>query len=223
MSEILELYDRVNAAIDAAKAARDKTLVGMSNARVDHRNKTTARQTGKPSKKKSDPRKVATQNNDFNPNLRTEDVEAIVGSRKGADPADMDRIIESKNPKMVNPFAGMTAKSIIEGPSKVEKPKSDSALMPNISVKDLAEQAMPSPRYADVGSLARASTPKAAEASSRDFDALFKKATGASFDAKSKADRARMAELRDLISSRADLADKSDTKVALAWYASKKK
>jgi hypothetical protein len=197
MNKILELYDRVNAAIDASKAARDKTLVGMSNARVDHSNKTTARQTSKPSKKKNEPRKSDTQDNDFNPNLRMEDVEAIVGSRKGADPADMDRIIEFKNPKMVNPL---------------DKVQEGLKMEPTIF-----------PKSGSMSDMARAPVSEMMKAPSRDFDSLFKKATGASFDAKSKADRARMAELKDLISSRADLADKSDTKVALAWYASKKK
>ena len=79
------------------------------------------------------------------------------------------------------------------------------------------------PQYGGTGDMARSPLPDNMKAPARDFEALFKKATGVSFDAKSKGDRATMAELQDMMSKRADLADKSDTKVALAWYASKKK
>ena len=87
------------------------------------------------------------------------------------------------------------------------------------------------PKSGSLSDMARAPIPesmkapssKAAEAPSRDLNSLFKMATGTSFDPNSRVDRVRRAELQDLISSRPDLADKSDTKVALAWYASKKK
>jgi len=55
------------------------------------------------------------------------------------------------------------------------------------------------------------------------IQSLFKKATGTSFDPKSQKDKAARAELEALISGRPDLANASDTKIALAWYKSKKK
>jgi hypothetical protein len=119
-------------------------------------------------------------------------------------------------------FEGVTAKSIIEGPQKVAQPKSDSELMPNINVRDIATRAT-TPQYKDTASMASSPVPENMRTPDRDFDALFKKATGTSFNSKNATDRARMAELQSLLSSRADLADKSDTKVALAWYANKRK
>ena len=52
----------------------------------------------------------------------------------------------------------------------------------------------------------------------RDMDALFTKATGTSFEPKSRVDVARKAELEDFLKSNPDLAGKSDTQVALQWY-----
>jgi hypothetical protein len=52
----------------------------------------------------------------------------------------------------------------------------------------------------------------------RDLDALFLKATGTSFEPKSRVDVARKAELEDLLKSNPDLDGKSDTQVALQWY-----
>ena len=63
----------------------------------------------------------------------------------------------------------------------------------------------------------------AAASPDRDIDALFKKATGTTFDPKSRRDKAVRAELEAVLSSRPELADASDTKVALAWYNSKRK
>jgi hypothetical protein len=68
-----------------------------------------------------------------------------------------------------------------------------------------------------------APAPATATLSDDRIQSLFKKATGTSFDPKSRADIARKAELAALISGRPDLADASDTKIALAWYKSKKK
>lgn len=112
---------------------------------------------------------------------------------------------EKKATKMVNPLDKAQAELKME---PTIFPKSG-------SLSDMARAPIPE--------IMKAPSPKAAEAPSRDLDSLFKKATGTSFDPKSRVDRARRAELQDLLSSRADLADKSDTKVALAWYASKKK
>lgn len=112
---------------------------------------------------------------------------------------------EKKATKMVNPLDKVQAELKME---PTIFPKSG-------SLSDMARAPIPE--------IMKAPSPKAAEAPSRDLDSLFKKATGTPFDPKSRVDRARMAELQDLLSSRADLADKSDTKVALAWYASKKK
>jgi hypothetical protein len=53
--------------------------------------------------------------------------------------------------------------------------------------------------------------------------AAFKKATGTSFDPKSKVDRARLKEIEDTIRSNPKLADASDTKISMAWYARAKK
>lgn len=55
------------------------------------------------------------------------------------------------------------------------------------------------------------------------IQSLYKKATGTSFNPKSKADRAALAEIQAVMNARPDLADASDTKIALAWYKSKKK
>jgi hypothetical protein len=119
--------------------------------------------------------------------------------------AERPKASEKKATKMVNPL------------DKVQEGlKMEPTIFPKSgSLSDMARAPIPE--------MMKAPSPKAAEVPSRDFDALFKKATGTSFDPKSRVDRARMAELQGLISSRADLADKSDTKVALAWYASKKK
>ena len=119
--------------------------------------------------------------------------------------AERPKASEKKATKMVNPL------------DKVQEGlKMEPTIFPKSgSLSDMAR--------APVSEMMKAPSPNAAEVPSRDFDALFKKATGTSFDPKSRVDRARMAELQGLISSRADLADKSDTKVALAWYASKKK
>jgi hypothetical protein len=111
---------------------------------------------------------------------------------------------ESKPVKMVNPLDKV--QESLKGPSTI--------------------YGQPNTKFASYGSLsdmAKAPVSEGMKAPDRDFEALFKKATGTSFNAKSKGDRAAMAELQDLMSKRADLADKSDTKVALAWYASKKK
>lgn len=143
-------------------------------------------------------------------------VEATGGEEDGLAPITLTEI------KYRPAFEGMTAKSIIEGPQKVAQPKSDSELMPSINVRDIATKAT-SPQYKDSASMSSSPVPENMKASNRDFEALFKKATGTSFNSKNATDRARMAELRDLVSNRADLADKSDTKVALAWYANKRK
>lgn len=55
------------------------------------------------------------------------------------------------------------------------------------------------------------------------IQSLYKKATGTSFNPKSRADRAALAEIQAVMNARPDLADASDTKIALAWYKSKKK
>jgi len=55
------------------------------------------------------------------------------------------------------------------------------------------------------------------------IQSLFKKATGTSFDPKSRKDRSALAEIEAVVAGRPDLADASDTKIALASYKSKKK
>lgn len=55
------------------------------------------------------------------------------------------------------------------------------------------------------------------------IQSLYKKATGTSFNPKSRADRAALAEIQAVMNARPDLANASDTKIALAWYKSKKK
>jgi hypothetical protein len=54
------------------------------------------------------------------------------------------------------------------------------------------------------------------------MNAIFQTATGTPFDPKSRLDRQRLAELQSVLDSQPDLADKSPTKIALAWYRSKK-
>lgn len=68
----------------------------------------------------------------------------------------------------------------------------------------------------------RVATPSSTISGDR-IQSLFKKATGTSFDPKSRKDRAALAELEAVVASRPDLADANDTKIALAWYKSKKK
>jgi hypothetical protein len=111
-------------------------------------------------------------------------------------------------------------------------------LFSNVNVRDIATAATAKPPSMGMGSIvdsisptdivksdgmAPAASPAASNAPSRDFNALFKTATGTAFDPKSKLDRTRMAEIQSMMNSRADLADKSDNKAALAWYASKRK
>jgi hypothetical protein len=48
--------------------------------------------------------------------------------------------------------------------------------------------------------------------------AIFKKATASTYNPNSKGDRQSMAQLKALLQNNPDLAGKSDTKVALAWY-----
>ena len=111
-------------------------------------------------------------------------------------------------------------------------------LFGNVNVRDIATAATAKPPSMGMGSIvdsisptdivksdgmSPAASPAASSAPSRDFNALFKTATGTAFDPKSKLDRTRMAEIQSMMNSRADLADKSDNKVALAWYASKRK
>jgi len=64
---------------------------------------------------------------------------------------------------------------------------------------------------------------KADSAYSARATAVFKKATGTAFDPKSKVDRARLKELEDVIRSNPKLADASDNKISMAWYARTKK
>jgi hypothetical protein len=64
---------------------------------------------------------------------------------------------------------------------------------------------------------------KADSAYSARATAAFKKATGTSFDPKSAVDRARLKELEDVIRSNPKLADASDNKISMAWYARTKK
>jgi hypothetical protein len=111
---------------------------------------------------------------------------------------------ESKPVKMVNPLDKV--QESLKGPNTIFG-------QPNTKFAS----------YDSLSDMANDPVSESMKAPDRDFEALFKKATGTSFNAKSKGDRAAMAELQDLMSKRADLADKSDTKVALAWYASKKK
>lgn len=58
----------------------------------------------------------------------------------------------------------------------------------------------------------------AAPAAERDIGSLFEKATGTTFNPKSRIDVARKAELEDFLSGNPDFAGKSDTQVALQWY-----
>jgi len=111
---------------------------------------------------------------------------------------------ESKPTKMVNPLDKV--QESLKGPNTIFG-------QPNTKFAS----------YDSLSDMAKAPVSESMKAPDRDFDALFKKATGTSFDPKSKRDRSAMAEIQSLLSSRADLADKSDTKVALAWYANKRK
>jgi hypothetical protein len=61
--------------------------------------------------------------------------------------------------------------------------------------------------------------PKAAAPSSEDrMAALFKKANAGDFDPKSRVDREKMAQLKAVMDSNPELANASDSKIALAWY-----
>jgi hypothetical protein len=101
-------------------------------------------------------------------------------------------------------------------PTGPQKPMGMLAGMDANSIMDKAS--------AKIAPAVKVPSPKIEEAApSRDFNALFKTATGTDFDPKSRLDRARMAEIQSLVNSRSDLADKDDRKVALAWYASKRK
>jgi hypothetical protein len=60
---------------------------------------------------------------------------------------------------------------------------------------------------------------KSAATSSEDrMAALFKKANAGDFDPKSRVDREKMAQLKAVMDSNPELANASDSKVALAWY-----
>jgi hypothetical protein len=67
-----------------------------------------------------------------------------------------------------------------------------------------------------------AAQPAATALTADRMNAIFQTATGAAFDPKSRLDRQRLAELQSVLDSQPDLADKSPTKIALAWYRSKK-
>ena len=136
---------------------------------------------------------------------RLPQIKAARAAAAAAAAAARPKAPEKKATKMVNPLDKVQAELKME---PTIFPKSG-------SLSDMARAPIPE--------IMKAPSPKAAEAPSRDLDSLFKKATGTSFDPKSQKDKAARAELEALISSRPDLADKSDTKVALAWYASKKK
>jgi hypothetical protein len=74
------------------------------------------------------------------------------------------------------------------------------------------------PLFAEPDAKPAAAPAAPAAPAERDLDALFLKATGTSFDPKSRVDAARKAELEDLLKGDPNLAGKSDTQVALQWY-----
>ena len=258
MDRIDELYDRVNSALAAEAAKREKTLVGMSNARAMHRSRVAAKQAATSPKKERGlfdddsvyarmqdtpegqrgsyedqlpepqdaPRPAAPKKEVFNDSLRDEDVDAIIASRKNGDPQDVTRIAESKNPADTSRDAKMiiAAKEdprlydVVDDISSFE-PSPSKSPPPKAATQAVKAQEEDPYRGTDPWS---SDLPPPVSLGADRLNALFKKATGSPYDPKSKVDRQRATEIERLIASRPELANASDTKIALAWYKSKR-
>jgi len=245
MARIDELYDRVNSALAAEAAKREKTLVGMSNARVAHKQRVAAKQNAPTPKRErglfdddsvyarmqdtpegkrgsyedhlpepQEPAKPAPKKGVFNDTLSMQDVDAIVASRKEADPADTERIIAAKeDPRLYDEVDDVSSfKSRVAEPNKAVEPE-------KAEPKKVAESGDP---YRGTDPWASDAPPPISLGADR-LNALFKKATGSSYDPNSRVDRQRATDLERLIASQPELADASDTKIALAWYKSLRK
>ena len=259
MARIDELYDRVNSALAAEAAKREKTLVGMSNARVGHKQRVDAKRSARVPKKERGlfdddsvyarmqdtpegqrgsyenqlpepqeaPRADSSKKSAFNDSLSMEDVDAVVAARKSTDPQDVTRIVGSKNPANTSRDVEMiiAAKEdprlydIVDDISSFEPSPSESPA-PKVSAQ--ANKAQEEDPYRGTDPWASDAPPPVSLGAKR-LNALFKTATGSSYDPNSRVDRQRATELERLIASRPELSDASDTKIALAWYKSKRK
>jgi hypothetical protein len=142
-----------------------------------------------------------------------------------------DNQIENARKAVDDTLRGMREKNYgekpydFQGPAKPEAPAAAPKLLDTSTPDKQAEMdrwilaappAETAPRT--LPAAAPAAAPAPAAGPERDMDALFLKATGTSFEPKSRVDVARKAQLEDLLKSKPELAGKSDTQVALEWY-----
>lgn len=227
-----DLYQRVNDALSEKDAMIKKSMASIQLNKVARKGATKrpvkARMGDRPDRN-ADIKKQMSETDDALAQIKpmgsgsfnedsADDMDMIVASRQ--DPRLLDTV-DDKDLESYKPSA----------PAKTREtmPKIDGAMRSISSGNDSVFSTMQKAEMGKdkgVGELSSDVTAMKAKAPTLSGDriqSLFKKATGTSFNPKSKADRAALTEIEALMSARPDLADASDTKVALAWYKSKKK